>query len=93
MRKSETSSSGDINVTEEGREKVLQTLEQKFPCSPLERTVVREAALLQPMELRGGAEIYMQSMEDPMLKHVDMSGGRCSLRRNCAGADFLAGVE
>lgn len=64
MRKSQTNTSGDINVTEEGREKVVQALEQKLPCSPLERTVVGQAALLQPMELCSGAEICVQSMEE-----------------------------
>lgn len=49
-----------------------QALEQKFPCSPLERSVVRQAVLLQLLELCGGAEIYVQSVEDPMLKQVDM---------------------
>lgn len=51
--KNEINSSGDINATEEGREKAL---EQKLPCSPLDRSVVRQAVFLQPTELRGGAE-------------------------------------
>ncbi|RMC15640.1 hypothetical protein DUI87_07842 [Hirundo rustica rustica] len=44
------------------------------------------------MEFHGGAEICVQSMEDPVLKQVDMSGGRCSMWRKHAGADFLAGA-
>lgn len=43
---------------------MVQTLEQKFPCSPLERTVVGQAILLQPMELCSGAEICVQSVEE-----------------------------
>lgn len=68
---------------------MLQALEQKFPCSPLESSVVWQAVLLQPVEVCDGAEISAKSVQDPML---DMSGGRCSMRRNHAGADFLAGA-
>ncbi|KAF4788940.1 hypothetical protein TURU_001847 [Turdus rufiventris] len=89
MRKSEINSSGECHRRR--KEEGAPELDHKFPCSPLERRVVRQA-VLQPIELCGGAEISVQSMEDPILKLVDMSGGRCSTWGNHAGADFLTGA-
>lgn len=51
--------------------------------------MVQQAVLLQPMEVRAGAEIYVQSMQDSRL---DVSGGRCSMWRPHAGADFVVGA-
>ncbi|GAB0186278.1 AN1-type zinc finger protein 5-like [Grus japonensis] len=34
----------------------------------MEKTMVRQAVPLQPMEVDGGADIHLQPMEDPMLE-------------------------
>ncbi|GAB0184449.1 zinc finger and BTB domain-containing protein 5 [Grus japonensis] len=54
----------------EGQE-VLQALEQRFPLQPLEKTMVRQAVLLQSMEDDGGADIHLQPVEDPTPEQVD----------------------
>ncbi|GAB0190893.1 AN1-type zinc finger protein 5-like [Grus japonensis] len=43
----------------------------------MEKTMVRQAVALQPMEVHGGADIHLQPMEDPMLEQVDEPEGGC----------------
>ncbi|GAB0183028.1 AN1-type zinc finger protein 5-like [Grus japonensis] len=43
----------------------------------MEKTMVRQAAPLQPMEDDGGADIHLQPVEDPMLEQVDALKGGC----------------
>ncbi|GAB0183023.1 AN1-type zinc finger protein 5-like [Grus japonensis] len=45
----------------------------------MEKTMVRQAVPLQPMEDDGGADIHLQPMEDPMLEQVDAPKGGCDL--------------
>ncbi|GAB0204275.1 AN1-type zinc finger protein 5-like [Grus japonensis] len=43
----------------------------------MEKTMVRQAVPLQPMEVNGGADIHLQPAEDPTLEQVDApEGGR-----------------
>ena len=60
----------------EGQE-VLQALEQRFPLQPVVKTMVRQAVPLQPVEVNGGADIHLQSMEDPTPEQVDTPEGGC----------------
>ena len=53
------------------KEGVLQALEQ-IRLQPMEKTMVRQAVPLQPMEDDGGADIHLQPMEDPTLEHDPM---------------------
>ena len=39
--------------------------------------MVRQAVPLQPMEVNGGADIHLQSMEDPTPEQVDAPEGGC----------------
>ncbi|GAB0183599.1 AN1-type zinc finger protein 5-like [Grus japonensis] len=50
---------------------------QRIPLRPLEKTMVRQAVPLQPMEDDGGADIHMQPMEDAMLEQVEAPRGDC----------------
>ncbi|GAB0183166.1 cAMP-dependent protein kinase inhibitor alpha [Grus japonensis] len=43
----------------------------------MEKTMVRQAVPLQPMEVNGGADIHLQPMEDPMPEQVDAPEGGC----------------
>ncbi|GAB0185411.1 AN1-type zinc finger protein 5-like [Grus japonensis] len=43
----------------------------------MEKTMVRQAVTLQPMEDDGGADIHLQPMEDPMPEQVDAPEGGC----------------
>jgi len=44
----------------------------QIPLQPLEKTMVRQAVPLQPMEDHGGEDIHLQPVEDPMLEQVDV---------------------
>jgi len=37
----------------------------EIPLQPVEKTMVRQAVALQPAEVHGGADIHLQSLEDP----------------------------
>ncbi|GAB0183450.1 AN1-type zinc finger protein 5-like [Grus japonensis] len=52
----------------------------------MEKTMVRQAVLLQPMEDDGGADIHLQPMEDPTLEQVEAPEGGCGPWEACAGA-------
>jgi len=39
--------------------------EAEIPLQPMEKTMVRQAVPMQPMGVRGGADIYLQAVEDP----------------------------
>ncbi|GAB0182161.1 AN1-type zinc finger protein 5-like [Grus japonensis] len=43
----------------------------------MEKTMVRKAVPLQPMEDDGGADIPLQPMEDPMPEQVEAPEGGC----------------
>ncbi|GAB0208317.1 AN1-type zinc finger protein 5-like [Grus japonensis] len=41
----------------------------------MEKTMVKQAVPLQPMEVNGGADIHLQPMEDPMPEQVEAPEG------------------
>lgn len=43
-------------------EEVLHTLKQ-IPLQPMVKTMVRQAIALKPVDIKGGANIYLQPME------------------------------
>ncbi|GAB0184528.1 AN1-type zinc finger protein 5-like [Grus japonensis] len=43
----------------------------------MEKTMVRQAVPLQPMEDDSGADIHLQPVEDPMSEQVDALEGGC----------------
>ncbi|GAB0180045.1 AN1-type zinc finger protein 5-like [Grus japonensis] len=43
----------------------------------MEKTMVRQAVALQPVEVHGGADIHLQPTEDPTLEQVDAPEGGC----------------
>jgi len=51
---------------------------------------VRQAVLLQPMEVHDGADIYLQPVEDPMPGQLDAEGG-CDPMDTLCWARLLAG--
>ena len=42
----------------------------EIPLQPVEKTMVRKAVPLQPMEVHGGADLHLQHMEDPTPEQV-----------------------
>ncbi|GAB0209326.1 AN1-type zinc finger protein 5-like [Grus japonensis] len=49
----------------------------EIPLQPMVKTMVRQAVLLQPMEVHGGADFHLQPVEDPMLEQVEAPEGGC----------------
>jgi len=48
-----------------------------MPLKLMEKTMVRQAVLLQPMKVHGGADIHLQPLEDPTLEQVDVPEESC----------------
>ena len=44
----------------------------EIPLQPVVQTMVGQAVPLQPMEVHSGAEIHLQPVQDPTLKHMDV---------------------
>ncbi|GAB0195028.1 acid sphingomyelinase-like phosphodiesterase 3b [Grus japonensis] len=63
--------SADTKVSAEGGGGGAPGTGAEIPLQPLEKTMVRQAVPLQPMEDGGGADIHLQPVEDPMLEQVD----------------------
>jgi len=63
--------SADTKIEEEREGEGNSDTRAEIPLQPVEKTMVRQAVPLQPMEVLGGADIHLQSMEDPMLEQVD----------------------
>lgn len=57
---------------------------------PLQYTVRWQADTLQPMEVKNGANICLQPMEDPKLEQVDATEEGCDIvERPCCSNQFL----
>ncbi|GAB0187307.1 AN1-type zinc finger protein 5-like [Grus japonensis] len=57
----------------------------------MEKTIVRQAVPLQPMEDDGGTDIHLQPMEDPTLEQGDAPEGGCDPMRSPHWSRLLAG--
>ncbi|GAB0208767.1 AN1-type zinc finger protein 5-like [Grus japonensis] len=57
----------------------------------MEKTMVRQAVPLQPMEINGGADIHLQPIEDPTLEQVEAPEGGCDLVGSSRCSRLLAG--
>ncbi|GAB0183221.1 hypothetical protein GRJ2_000787400 [Grus japonensis] len=74
----ERNNSADTKVSEEGGGQGGPGTRAEIPLQePIERTLVRQAVPLQPMEVHGGADIHLQPMEDPTLEQVEAPEGGC----------------
>ena len=43
----------------------------EVPLQPMEKTMVRQALPLQPMEVHSGADLHLRPMQDPTPEQVD----------------------
>ncbi|GAB0185600.1 AN1-type zinc finger protein 5-like [Grus japonensis] len=57
----------------------------------MEKTMVRQAVLLQPMEVHGGADIHLQPVENPTLEQVEVPQGGCDPMGSPHWSELLAG--
>jgi len=60
VRRCERNSSADMEISEEGGEGGAPGTGAEIPLQPVEKAMVRQAVPLQPMEVHGGASIYLQ---------------------------------
>ncbi|GAB0204015.1 AN1-type zinc finger protein 5-like [Grus japonensis] len=77
LAKAEPISDGDTKVSEEGGGGGVPGAGAEIPLQPVEKTMVRQAVPMQPMEVDGGADIHLQPVEDPMSEQVDAPEGGC----------------
>jgi len=78
MRIYYTNNSADTKVSEKGKGGGAPGARAEIPLQPLMKTTVRQAVLLQPMEVRSGAHIFLEPMKDPTPKQVDAPEGGCN---------------
>jgi len=71
VRICERNSSADTKVSEEGQGGGATGARAEIPLQPVVKTMVTEAVRLQPIEVHGGADIHLQTTEDPTLKKAD----------------------
>ena len=70
VRTCERNSPADPQVSAEGGGGDAPGTGAEIPLQPVGKTMVRQAVLLQPMEVHGGADIHLQPGEDPMPEQV-----------------------
>ncbi|GAB0202867.1 hypothetical protein GRJ2_002752300 [Grus japonensis] len=92
MRICERNNSADTKVSEEGEGEGVPGIEAEVPLQPLEKTMVRQAVPLQPMEDDGGADIHLQPMEDPTLEQVEAPEEGCDPVGSPCWSRLLAGL-
>ncbi|GAB0210325.1 AN1-type zinc finger protein 5-like [Grus japonensis] len=57
----------------------------------MEKTMVKQAVPLQPMEVNGGADIHLQLVEDPRPEQMDVPEGGCDPMGSLHWSRLLAG--
>jgi len=67
----ERNSSGDTQVSEEGGGGGVPSAGAEIPLQPMEKTMVRQAVPLQPMEVHCGVGIHLHLVEDPIPEQGD----------------------
>ncbi|GAB0187156.1 epimerase family protein SDR39U1 [Grus japonensis] len=87
----ERNSPADTQVSAEGGAGGSPGTGAEIPLQPLEKTMVRQAVPLQPMEVYGGADIYLQPLEDPTPEQVDAPKGGCDPVGSPRWSRLLAG--
>ncbi|GAB0202756.1 hypothetical protein GRJ2_002741200 [Grus japonensis] len=91
LAKAEPISNGDTKVTEEGGGGAPGA-GAEIPLQPVEKTTVKQAVPLQPIEDDGEADIHLQPVEDPTPEMVETPEGGCDLWEAHARAVLLAGL-
>jgi len=65
VRICERNNSADTKVSEGGGGGGAPSSGAEIPLQPMEKTMVRQAVPLQPVEVHGGADLHLQPVEDP----------------------------
>ncbi|GAB0192682.1 hypothetical protein GRJ2_001733500 [Grus japonensis] len=90
-RKCERNNSADTKVSAEGGAGGAPGTGAEIPLQPVEKTMVRQAIPLQPMEDDDGADIHLQPVEDPTSEQVDALTGGCDPMGSLCWSRLLAG--
>ncbi|KAF4787644.1 hypothetical protein TURU_167812 [Turdus rufiventris] len=80
------SSPADTQASEEGGG-CASCARAKIPLHPMGKTMVRQDAPLQPMEIHGGPHIHLQSLKDPtpaQIKNFDGKTAKRMIKTNSA---------
>ncbi|GAB0205881.1 acid sphingomyelinase-like phosphodiesterase 3b [Grus japonensis] len=91
VRRCERNNPADTKVSAEGGGGRAPGTRAEIPLQPLEKTMVRQAVPLQPMEGHGGADIHLQLVEDPTPEQVEAPEGGCDPVGSPHWSKFLAG--
>ncbi|GAB0209072.1 epimerase family protein SDR39U1 [Grus japonensis] len=91
VRRCERNNFADTKVSEEGGGGGAPGTRAKIPLQPMEKTMVKQAGPLQPMEVDGGADIHLQPMEDSTLEQVEAPEGDCDPMGSPRWSRLLAG--
>ncbi|GAB0187378.1 hypothetical protein GRJ2_001203100 [Grus japonensis] len=91
VRIQERNNSADTKVSADGGGGGAPGAGAEIPLQPLEKTMVRQAVPLQPMEDDGGADINLQPVEDPTLEQVDTPEGGWDPMGSLCWSRLLAG--
>ncbi|KAK4824540.1 hypothetical protein QYF61_016144 [Mycteria americana] len=88
VRKCERNNPADTNISEGGRGGCAPGTRAEIPLQPVEKIMVTEVVLLQPVEDHSGADIHLQPMEDPTMEQA-ADRNRSPWRGPLAEAGFL----
>ncbi|GAB0190217.1 acid sphingomyelinase-like phosphodiesterase 3b [Grus japonensis] len=91
VRICERNNSTDTKVSEEGGGGGAPGAGTEIPLQPVEKTMVKQAVPLQPMEVHSGADIHLQPVEDPTPEQVDVSEGGCDSVESLHWSRLLSG--
>ncbi|GAB0205645.1 hypothetical protein GRJ2_003030100 [Grus japonensis] len=75
VRRCERNNFADTQVSEEGGGGGAPGARAEIPLQRLEKTMVRQAVQLQPMDVHSGAYIHLQPMEDHTPEQMDAYKG------------------
>jgi len=81
----------DTKVSEEGEGGGAPGAGAEIPLQPVEQTMVRQAAPLQPMEVHGGADLHLQPVEGTPRRSRGMPEGVCDPVGSPCWSRLLAG--
>jgi len=71
VRACDRNNSADTKVSKIGRGEGAPGARAEIPLQPVEKTMVKQAVPLQPMEVHGGTNIHLHPVEDPVAQQVD----------------------
>jgi len=81
VRQCERNNSADTKVSEEGAGGGARDAGGKdLPLQVMMKTMVRQVVPLQPMEVHGGADLHLQTVEGTPSQSTWMPEGRCDSR-------------